>query len=86
MKLKVWEEDDAEDQAFDIEALDVREAAEAQADYDHRRRDGWEWSWPVDYKVKTQSGEVYTVSVDRDVHPVFVGGKPKLVGDTGGER
>lgn len=80
MRFKVCKDDAEDQQAFYIEAYDVSRAAEAQADYDHRRRDGQEWSWPVEYKVKTPSGEVFMVSVDRDMRPVFVGGKPKLVG------
>lgn len=58
-------------------ASSIREAAERQADWDHARRDGWEWSWPVTYLVEESSGVRWEVEVERHTVPEFEAGKPK---------
>jgi hypothetical protein len=55
---------------------DPRDAAEQYAEYCHARRDGWEWSWPVDFVV--HDGErYYVVEVERETVPEFCASKPK---------
>jgi hypothetical protein len=54
---------------------DATEAAEEFAAYCHTRRDGWEWSWPVEFVV--HDGESFwLVSVERETVPEFNAGRP----------
>jgi hypothetical protein len=57
---------------------DVETAAQWFADHCHSRRDGWEWTWPIE--VVVHDGDRYfVVSVDRDMEPVFYSSKPKPI-------
>jgi hypothetical protein len=78
-----YDEDERADNAWDPHKTTLysalrspRECAELFADYCHARRDGWEWSWPID--VIVHDGEQYwQVEVSRDMCPEFIGGCAK---------
>jgi hypothetical protein len=47
-----------------------QDAAEQYAEHCHSRRDGWEWSWPVDFVVH-DGDRYFVVEVDRQMEPAF---------------
>lgn len=50
---------------------DARAAAERYAEYCHRQRDGWECTWPLTFRVRSEDGTVQDFEVDREMDPVF---------------
>jgi len=82
-ELAQYDEDERADNAWDPHKSTLRstphgprECAEIFADYCHARRDGWEWTWPID--VIVHDGERYwQVEVERAVVPEFIGSYPK---------
>lgn len=56
-------------------AGDAREAAQMFADYCHARRDGWEWTWPIDVIVHDGT-QYWQVQVDRETVPEFCAHRP----------
>ena len=65
------EYDETEDYHRTYDASSHKEAAELAAEYDHSQRDGWEWSWPVIYKVRSPSGQLALVEISREMVPDF---------------
>lgn len=47
------------------------DAAEAYADYAHDHRDGYECTWPLQFRVRGPEGSVQDFDVDRESVPVF---------------
>lgn len=61
-------------------AIDERSAALYHANVCHAHRDGWEWSWPVTFRVKNMAtGKVWDIEVERHSVPEFVANTPKEV-------
>jgi hypothetical protein len=80
MKFIVWREDlDPDDgDGNEVEAFDVRAAAERRAEQDHAHRGGWEWTWPVVYLVKDVTDPtVWIVEVQRRAVPEFEAERPR---------
>lgn len=75
---RVWRADDDEDDyAENYGALSVRDAARLYADYCHRHRDGWEWTWPITFHVRNlTTGETFAIEVVRETVPDFQPGDP----------
>jgi hypothetical protein len=46
-------------------------AAEAYASYVHDNRDGYETSWPLEFRVRCPDGTIQDFAVDREVVPEF---------------
>jgi hypothetical protein len=46
-------------------------AAEAYADYVHSQRDGYECSWPLQFRVRNADGSTEDFEVDREIVPKF---------------
>lgn len=62
---------DYDDSAREYEAYDAEDAACAAAEWDHGR-DGWEWTWPIVYKVvDLTTGKELAVEVEREHVPSF---------------
>ena len=55
----------------DMNLCDAGDAAEAYADYVHSDRDGWDSSWPLNFRVRSPDGMLEDFSVDREFEPVF---------------
>lgn len=47
------------------------EAAERYADWFHGNRDGWESSWPLTFRVRSEDGTEQDFEVDREMVPEF---------------
>ncbi len=72
-------EQDADERDWIYDALDERSAAEYHAGICHRQH-GWEWSWPVTFRVKNMAtGKMFDIEVDRHLVPEFEAGRPKAV-------
>lgn len=85
-RYRVWRPDhdetewDAANRGWHYDAFDERSAAEHHAMFCHNTRDGWEWSWPVVFRVKDlATGKEYDIEVERHTVPAFEAGKPKEV-------
>lgn len=50
---------------------DASDAAEAYADYVHNQRDGYEASWPLQFRVRCPNGSILDFEVDREAVPEF---------------
>lgn len=73
----VWRPDiEPEDEGKPYDAIDVPCAANLYATYCHRHRDGWEWSWPVTFRVRDPDGAIWVVEVELEMVPEFLPGKP----------
>lgn len=51
--------------------LDVREALIAYARHCHNNRDGWEASWPLNFRVRLPDGTTEDYEVEREHVPEF---------------
>lgn len=73
----VWRDDEDEAEcARKYEAYDVHDAAQDAAAWDHSNRDGWEWSWPIVYKVRdVATDQLWAIEVDRETVPEFHAGR-----------
>lgn len=81
MTYLVWrpDADETVDDARTYDASNISLAAVAAAEHDHAQRDGWEWSWPVTYRVQAGAGApVYSVEVNRESMPSFWAERPRL--------
>lgn len=47
------------------------DAARAYADYVHRQRDGWDSSWPLNFRVRCPDGKLLDFEVEREFLPEF---------------
>lgn len=45
---------------------DPAEAAEIYADWAHDNRDGWECTWPLKFRVRSEDGSLHDFEVDRE--------------------
>lgn len=53
------------------------EAAEQYAAFVHNQRDGWELTWPLQFRVKHADGSMEDFEVDREMAPVFTASRPR---------
>ncbi len=79
---RVWRPDvgETDDDGTDYGAFDECSAAEHHAMFCHNQRSGWEWSWPVTFRVLVlATGRLFDVEVDRHTVPEFEAGRPKEI-------
>lgn len=50
---------------------DAMDAAEKYAEYAHDHRDGYESSWPLNFRVRAEDGTISDFEIDRDFEPIF---------------
>lgn len=81
MIFKVWipDRDETSESPREHEATDPRMAAQRAAMHDHSTRDGWEWTWPITYHVRGETGPTWSVEVNRETVPEFRAEQPKRV-------
>jgi hypothetical protein len=53
-------------------ALDSADAARLYADYCHSNRDGWESTWPLNFRVRLPDNTTKDFEVEREMVPEFV--------------
>jgi hypothetical protein len=66
-------------------SLDAKDAAEVYADYCHAHRDGWDATWPLDFRVKCEDGSIVDFEVDREAVPEFTARKKRPTPDPDAE-
>lgn len=83
-KKQVLSENDWEYETYDVPAkqtrlcFDHRDLAEKCAEYYHDNHDGWESSWPCDFRIyDADRNFVGCWEVDRESMPVFHAGRKK---------
>lgn len=70
------------DEAHNVPGLephhDASDAAELAAEDFHANRDGYEWHWPLEFRIWSDAGEVLgRFSVERDFNPQFSAARVK---------
>ncbi|HEY4266791.1 MAG TPA: hypothetical protein VGM94_01235 [Galbitalea sp.] len=63
--------------ASDKWATDARDAAQMCADHFHSNRDGWESSWPLEFRVRLPDGTTEDYIVEREMVPEFTASRIK---------